>query len=148
MEDAYENVVVRNELASILNEAQRNSLSHKIGITSGLQLFQNNSTEIFETEFINLMNRVLVVGIKAPHVERIIKFMSTLLGRIHEEITGNKDNTEEFLSSQTTRKKKNNIVLNILEYLMDITQAKDKAVRWRTCQLIGGILNTIPGTVK
>ena len=141
---------LQNQLACILNDAQRNLLNHKTCLLSAIELLHETKASLFESEFIKMMNRVLIVSSRESHIERLVKFFGSFISRLYDqEISTDSQNEEDVLSSQSiSRGKAKGTALNILEYLLDCTLAEDKGVRWRSTQIIGISLNLLKNDVE
>jgi condensin complex subunit 3 len=111
-------------VATILDECQRSFATHRKALHSLTKLHVEHIG--FVEEFMAHVNRVLVVFKREPAVERVVQFIVKFV--THTE--GKASNGSDFPTF-------------FLRYLLGVYDAKDKAVRFRVCQLIGGVLNTL-----
>jgi condensin complex subunit 3 len=110
-------------IPQVLNECQKTFASHKKGVSTLCKLRQKDS-KAFDAELLNLINRILVVFKRDPAVERLIQFLIAFC----------------VTSAESS---KNDFALILVNYLLPLTQVQDKAVRFRSVQLIAGIINSL-----
>src|SRR5690625_5141360 len=112
-------------LTTLLDECQHSFGAHRRALRELTKLHVENN-KAFHREFISQLNRILVIFQREPSVERIIQF----LVKFATSTEGKGANDTDFVTF-------------LLHYLLDICDAKEKAARFRSCQFIGGILNTL-----
>ncbi len=110
-------------IPDILHECQRTFASHKKGLVS-MRKIQNKDPEKFMQDFLQYLNRILVVFKREPAVERLIQFVVQFATFLED----GKQPNESF-------------ALFLISYLLEYTTAKEKAVRFRTTQLISNLIN-------
>jgi hypothetical protein len=135
---------MENELAQILDQCQKSFASHQRCMKALAKLCKQDYTS-FKDALVGQLNKVLLVLKREPSIERLIQFIVNgvvFLGKSED----NRKITNVQKSSQKKGKKKEIIVEDenlptfLLQYLLDRTNAKDKAVRFRSCQVIAGLL--------
>lgn len=111
-------------LGVILNECQRSQAAHKKCVRMLLEK-RREMGEAFLEELVFHLQHVLLVFKQDAGVERVLSFVVSFVTHREE---GKEEESDEFLE-------------NMLSFLVCIAKAKDKAVRYRVCQLIAGIFN-------
>lgn len=111
-------------LGVLLNECQRSQAAHKKCVRMLLEK-RREMGEAFLEELVFHLQHVLLVFKHDAGVERVLGFVVAFVTHREE---GREDESDEFLE-------------NMLSFLVCIAKAKDKAVRYRVCQLIAGIFN-------
>ena len=94
------------QLVKILDAAQKGEAEHLKGLQSINKLYKKNE-EQFKTEFIPILQRLLVTAQNDPSVDRLISFIS------------------KFTSNQAT----DDLVDFLIDYLVNTTQVVDKTIR-------------------
>jgi condensin complex subunit 3 len=125
---------LRAEIGSIFEQAQRTCASHSRCFKQ-LEKCHKRDPDNFVQCFTSLLKRVLVIFKQFPNVERIVHFIVDFSQRTELRVS----NSEPF-------------ALFLLRHLLPFTavsrtargQAEiSKAIRFRSCQLIAGILNVL-----
>ena len=118
-----EPVVVREQVIGALEECQRGFAVHRKCILRLKQAQIADPQEFMET-FVECLNRALLVFKREPAVERFMKLVASFVSFSNEKYPRDGE-----------------MAASLLEYLIPLTAAKDKAVRFRTCQLTSLLLN-------
>jgi condensin complex subunit 3 len=114
-------------LPVILDDCQRTTATHKKSCLALLRLYAHDPDK-FKEQLLAHIDRLLLVFKREPAVERVCKFI------VH------------FVTSPELRKLQTGdaeLGLDIIRYLLEVTDVKDKAVRFRSCQFIAGIMNSL-----
>ena len=106
-------------------EVQKTFGVHRKFILS-LKATQDKNREAFEVEFFRCVNRLLLVFKREPSVERLVHFICSFATFSNKAVGMD----EEFLS-------------RLVMHLLQFTDAKDKAVRFRTCQVVSRVLSAL-----
>ncbi len=109
-------------LATVFDECQRTSSAHKKRIKS-LNEVRLKHADSFDKEFFLHIDRILLVWKKEPSVERLCNFITSFVTSNEEGVQG--------------------LAMALVKYLLDVADVKDKAVRFRVCQLISLIMNNL-----
>eukprot|EP00514_Thraustochytrium_sp_LLF1b_P009917 CAMPEP_0184543104 /NCGR_PEP_ID=MMETSP0199_2-20130426/2681_1 /TAXON_ID=1112570 /ORGANISM="Thraustochytrium sp., Strain LLF1b" /LENGTH=941 /DNA_ID=CAMNT_0026937087 /DNA_START=84 /DNA_END=2906 /DNA_ORIENTATION=+ len=118
-----------NEVLRILDNCQRSSHVHAECATKLGEMVREGPEEALESIRVTV-DKLLVIGKKEPSVERLVRFISTICSTLPN------DSKSCALGNETLE--------SLLEYLLELTEAEDKAVRMRVAQLVGAILHNIP----
>ena len=118
---------IQLSIANILDECQRTFACHKKNIKL-LRAIQKDDPDKFMESFVPFINQLLVVFKREASVERLIQF---ILAFVHSKSDKNPDTLGEEFG------------MCLVSYLIEHTNVKDKAVRFRACQLIAGIVNCL-----
>lgn len=115
---------VRQSIAEIFQFAQKSLVTHKRCTTELAALFANvGDAKQFEREFLYLLQFVLLVGKREPAVERLVEFVTKFTAKYGDgEATFNE---------------------RVLGFLLAKSNCKDKAVRFRCCQLISLLMQNL-----
>eukprot|EP00808_Paulinella_micropora_P019761 g28875.t1 len=105
-----------------LSRAQKSFAAHNKAHTALKDLLDKNREE-FQAAFTFHLNKVLLVFKKEPGAERVLSFLSKFVA-----VTANDEAFAEY----------------VLTYLLSRLGAQDKAVRYRSCQLLASMLATLP----
>jgi len=111
-------------MAKILDDSQRSVASHARSLTALSKLYRQDS-EVFFDELRPHLNKILLVFKKETCIERLMTFISSFV-------------TQADLLSEEER---DEAAETLLKYLVRRANAKDKAVRYRVCQLIAMIVD-------
>lgn len=133
-------------LQDAFQQAQKNIIHHEACIEASLNMYHElacSSEELvkqndFHKDFFDLFNRCLLVFKREPAVERVIEFVVKFVATTAHDTDGNGNhliaNVEEdpfhFM----------NVFIN---HLIEISGAKDKAVRFRACQTLSKLLHAL-----
>eukprot|EP01050_Picozoa_sp_SAG11_P019285 SAG11_NODE_3047_length_2733_cov_2.293850_1_plen_814_part_10 len=115
---------VASPVATAFGNAQKTVASHKKYVLS-MQRERSQRPEDFRKEFVTCLNSILVVFKREPAVERLVKFVATFVA---VDENGDIDS---------------NFAVGLIEHLLTLGNAKDKAVRLRACQIISAILGQV-----
>lgn len=110
-------------MAKILDDSQRSVASHTRSLSALAKLYQRDPTGFFP-QFIQHLNKILLVFKKEACVDRLLAFISSFV-------------TQPDLLDEQAR---DAAVEQLLTYLVTRASAKDKAVRYRVCQLISMVV--------
>lgn len=113
-------------LVDVFEACQKSVTAHKRGWQRCLEL-QDEDREGFRDEFIQHVNRLLIVWKREPAVERLCKFV------VH------------FVTTPDQQKGPANesLFLQLIKHLLEASNANDKAVRFRTSDLIASMMNQL-----
>ncbi|CAL6413979.1 unnamed protein product [Bathycoccus prasinos] len=114
-------------VARLLNETQLGVAMHKRIVKQMTELRHVNGNEKFLQEMCTCLLHVLLEYKRDLHTERVIRFIISFTA--HRE-PGHEDEADEFCES-------------LIRFLLNVTAAKDRAVRFRACQMVAGILNAL-----
>ena len=115
--------VVREQVLGALEECQRSFAVHRKCILRLKQAQAADPEEVRET-FVDCLNRALLVFKREPAVERFVSLVTSFVAFQNEKYACDGE-----------------LAASLLEYLIPLTAAKDKAVRFRACQLTAKLLN-------
>jgi hypothetical protein len=122
---------LNERIAGILQEVQKGFAGHKKALRQ-LRLIQKEDPNYFNKYFLELLKKVLVIFKRELTVERIIQFVISFATE-KVKLSKNDEQGED----------NNEFALFFVNYLLEYTTAKEKAVRFRTTQLISGIVTTL-----
>lgn len=117
--------VVSEQVLGALEECQRSFAVHRKCILR-LKQAQVADPEEFKETFVECLNRALLVFKREPAVERFVKLVSSFVSFSNDKYARDGD-----------------MAATLLEYLIPLTASKDKAVRFRSCQLTAMLLNAL-----
>jgi len=109
-------------LPEIFDECQRSFAAHKAAIKRMKKMLLDDEENFYET-FVACVCKVLPTFKREPAVERLIQFIAKFAVSCSQE-------------SQ-------NFTARFLKHLVSISDVKDKAIRFRCCQLLGNIMNAL-----
>lgn len=141
------NVLVER-ISNAFRDAQRTVASHRklaVSVQRAHEIAVDlHCEDLFTQVMIQCIKRVLPVGRREVAANRIVKFYDTYLSVIihsnEEENDSEQEHTE--LGDQETVAVR--FLENIINYLLQGVRAKDKNVRYRSCEFIFVSLNHIP----
>eukprot|EP00899_Mesostigma_viride_P008776 jgi/Mesvir1/178/Mv13533-RA.2 len=113
----------REDVPKLLNECQRSLAAHKRCARAMVALRRDDS-DAFLIDICKYLQHILPVFKREPSVERLIKFIAQMAVAREENSSEMDDGFVEL----------------ILTFLADMSTAKDRGVRFRSCQLIAEIL--------
>lgn len=113
-------------MTEILHECQKSFAYHKKGII-GMKKLLLNDPNSFQAEFISHLNQILLIFKREPAVERLVQFIVGFATQFSLQDANSEINT--------------NFVFFLIEYLLKRVDVKEKSVRFRSLQLLSGILN-------
>eukprot|EP00049_Salpingoeca_infusionum_P015381 m.299028 g.299028 ORF g.299028 m.299028 type:complete len:469 (+) comp15866_c0_seq27:34-1440(+) len=125
-------------MEALFDKAQRNAATHAKALDAMLVLYSKHA-EVEEDmpffgQFIDMFNRALIVFKREPAVERTIDFCVQFVARVADSEA---ETAEDQASSEIS-------FLNaFLKHLIAASKAKDKAVRFRSCQAVCKLLNAL-----
>ncbi len=111
-------------MAKILDDAQRSVASHTRSFASLCKLYRQDTKDFFN-QFVPHLNKILVIFKKEAAVDRLVSFISAFATR------------SDLLNEQ----ERDAFVEQLLTYLLSRANAKDKAVRFRVCQLVAMVVD-------
>ena len=113
-------------LAEVFEACQRSVTAHKRGWQRCLEL-QEGDREGFAEEFIEHVDRLLIVWKREPAVERLCKFV------VHFVTT----------PDQQKGSASESLFLQLIRHLLEASNANDKAVRFRASDIIASMMNQL-----
>eukprot|EP01134_Creolimax_fragrantissima_P001657 CFRG1657T1 len=122
-------VAVSSPLALLLNDAQQTHANTEALLKQFFKLERKGGVGFIQ-ELISFVQQILIVFKKEPAIERLIAFISLAVIEYDKEL----ERSEE---DENLRDVAQALVL----HLSAVTNAKDKAVRYRSCQFLRTILN-------
>ncbi|CAL6423697.1 unnamed protein product [Bathycoccus prasinos] len=114
-------------VARLLNETQLGVAMHKRIVRQMTELRHVSGNEKFLQDVCTCLLHVLLEYKRDLHTERVIRFIIAFTS--HRE-PGHEEEADEFCES-------------LIRFLLNVTAAKDRAVRFRACQMVAGILNAL-----
>lgn len=117
------------KLTEILEECQKSFGYHKKGIAKLRKLLKTNP-KAFQNEFYTHLKQILVVFKREPAAERLIQFIINLATQFEDDKERKDPSNYDFAFS-------------LINHLMGYLEAQDKAVRFRSLQLLSGIVNNM-----
>ncbi|CAH3143074.1 unnamed protein product [Porites lobata] len=130
-----------NSVRSIFEEAQRGIQHHKKLLTELKRLHDSSSEDEFQESFLWHLKHAMVVFNREPAVERVIDFAAKYATLKDHRTSEPQKNGQ---GSDDEQDNASNAFLDFLfTFLLDSHEAKDKAVRFRVCQLINKLLNNM-----
>jgi condensin complex subunit 3 len=106
-----------------LDECQRSFASHRKCVLR-LKKVQSANPKEFKEAVTSAIDRALLVFKREPCVERLFQFITDFVSFSNETVHADTDLAVEFI-----------------RHLIPLSRARDKAVRFRACQLISKLLN-------
>lgn len=121
------------ELGNIFNQAQKTLAAHQRCIQA-LEKHYTKNPATFANNFINMVKRLLLIFKRDAHIERAVQLVIT------------------FASKTEIKIKEESFAIYLVKFLLDLCdmgkptkQAEiAKAIRFRSCQIIAGVLNNLP----
>ncbi|KAK9324433.1 nuclear condensing complex subunit [Lipomyces orientalis] len=141
--------------ASIFQDAQRSLTSHrKLCIrlwTVQQQASDRGYEDEFNRKFASLLNRVLPIKKSEPAAEKIVKFCSQFVEYINLQAGAgnvhNNDSDVDMMDMDDEEDTESTVCSRFVEYLLQHllrgVDAKSKVVRYRVCQLLASIVQTV-----
>eukprot|EP00741_Cyanophora_paradoxa_P024427 tig00022075_g23586.t1 len=118
------------EVIPILDDAQQSKSTHAHCLKR-LSAVKKSAGGAFIPYFIDKLNRVLVIGKKEAAVDRLVEFFCNF--------TVYKHKTAQNKSASMD----GDFVDDILRHLLSLAMAKNNAVRFRVCEIAGGIIKRV-----
>jgi len=116
-------------LSQVFDACQRTVASHKGGWKRCLEL-QAQDGDQFKKEFVANVNRVLLVWKREPSVERLCTFIVNFV-------------TSQEQKTVVVDSDGGSLFEYLIRHLLDVSDAKDKAVRFRTSQMIAAMFEQL-----
>ena len=113
-------------VAQVFDRCQKTVAAHESGVEKLMKLRRSMGPEGFMAEFIHCINHILLVFKRELAAERLVEFVV----KYAVAQLGEKDLEED-------------TVAELIMYLAPLSDAKDKAVRFRVCQLISRLFNAL-----
>ncbi|XP_028390822.1 condensin complex subunit 3-like [Dendronephthya gigantea] len=133
-----------SNVKEVFNVAQKGS-QHEESLFRALDSLaqSDKDEEEFLEEFIHCMKYCMIVFQKEPAVERMMDFIAMYTTRITKDQSDQVNASYAECDDESDDIIKNMFLSNILNFLLDVHDAQDKAVRYRTCQLISKIFQNL-----
>jgi condensin complex subunit 3 len=106
-----------------LDECQRSFASHRKCVVK-LKKIQKSDPKEFREAVLSALDKALLVFKREPCVERLFQFVTDYVSFSNENYPADTD-----------------LAVDFIRHLVPLTRAKDKAVRFRACQLVSKLLN-------
>ena len=161
---------IKTLLCQFLDQAQKTFAVHKRCMKSFKKLYHVDH-DVFKEELIKQINRILVIFKREPAVERLVQFIVSACvytndtqekeaDKMQEEENSEDDETSNTKNNKKkgkkntkskevvkqTKKSRTNdepLATSLLKYLLQLTNVKDKAVRFRSTQIIAGLISNL-----
>ncbi|XP_013389850.1 condensin complex subunit 3-like [Lingula anatina] len=131
-------------LKEVFTECQRGLQSHGKLIKMLKNIYDKTDLEEFWLDFVHHLKFSMVVFKREPAVERTLDFAVKFATSLNEEEKNtNKEEqtqTEEVTDDEVSE---NNFLLKMFDFLLQSHNARDRAVRFRCCQMINKLLNNL-----
>ena len=122
-------------VARCLNEAQRSiSVHRKLVRLLSARLVEEGAMVVLK-ELAPCLAHLMLVFTRDTYVERVVRF-------VIQFVTNPVEGDEKLLEQQES------LIEALLSWLLTMTKASEKSVRYRSCQLIAGILSHMPAQVS
>ncbi|KAF2353585.1 Nuclear condensin complex subunit 3 C-terminal domain [Trinorchestia longiramus] len=155
-----------HNLHQVFDAAKKTVAVHSKLCIQLLKIYHKVEFNEFFSEFVDLLKLCLVVGEKHPQVERCLSFVASFATcdkRIKDDKTAKKlkddenldefpeetDQGKEILDAQGVMEEMeenedvDEFLIKIFQFLLNIHEARSAAVRYRVCQLINRVLNSM-----
>lgn len=114
-------------VASAFHDAQRSSSSHARASRDLSAVYDDADPAAFLSAFLHALNRALVVFTREPAVENVVAFVAAFAAHLSGDAGGG-----------------GGFSVAIISYLAAKSGAANKAVRFRCCQVLAGVLQALP----
>ncbi|XP_060066514.1 condensin complex subunit 3-like [Ylistrum balloti] len=125
-------------MKEIFNQCQNSMQGHGQLIKSLQELYSQTEFAAFWSEFNLLMKYSMLVFTREPAVERTIDFITKFITSIEPE-----EPPRDSVNSTLDNISENNLLMEVLTFLLQVHSAKDKAIRFRCCQMINKLLSNL-----
>ncbi|XP_033756629.1 LOW QUALITY PROTEIN: condensin complex subunit 3-like [Pecten maximus] len=125
-------------MKEIFNQCQNSMQGHGQLIKSLQKVYKQTEFTAFWSEFNMLMRYSMMVFTREPAVERTIDFITKFITSIEPEETAHAS-----VNSTLDNICENNLLMEVFTFLLQVHSAKDKAVRFRCCQMINKLLSNL-----
>lgn len=130
-------------LGQYFHEAQKSLVAQRKIIVSLQQLHeaavQWNMEEQFTRKFLLLVNRMISCKKGDKSADRIVEFIGSYVGRLHEEeLEDDEDEEEEAENTVASR-----FCEALIRHVLQGTVAKDRHVRFRSCHILSSVVNSL-----
>jgi condensin complex subunit 3 len=119
-------------MEEVFNKAQESLAMHKKCVSFLKTTRKHMGEELFLEKLISFIHRMLIVATKDAAIDRLMKFIPAYLSSAMAE----GDGKESVSCDETT-------ILLLIELLLERSVASEKAVRFRSCQMISSLLNSV-----
>ena len=131
-------VNLKQTIIKTLDDAQNGLLQHQKLLATLKQLYDHQDTEKFFEAFFTPFSNALLVFKREPAVERIVEFVSRFTALVSPK--QNSENEEEEEESDNDVELAPSFLNLLVLKLLSLHNAKDKAVRFRVCQIVAKIM--------
>lgn len=107
-------------IAQILNKAQKTQSVHP-KCKEELKQIKEKDSKLFLSSILELIKPCLLYYKKEATIERVINFFTSFISSLDLEFA-----------------------FKVIRNILPLSNAKDKAIRYRSCQIISGIINDLP----
>ncbi|KAK9368640.1 nuclear condensing complex subunit [Lipomyces kononenkoae] len=141
---------IASATSHIFQDAQRSVTSHR-KLCIKLRAIQQHATsrgyeEEFNRKFATLLNRVLPIKKSEPAAEKLVKFCTQFVEYINSQ-AHDSDSDVEMMDMddevESTGTADSRFVEFLLKHLLKGIEAKSKVVRYRVCQLLASIVQSV-----
>ena len=119
-------------MEDIFHQAQLGLAKHRKCAEKLHALQRKSESSAFAEDFFGYVACVLPVFKREPAAERAVEFVVKYLTEAEDEDAADQDE----------------LICTICMALLGLSDAKDKAVRFRVCQLVGGVMNAMPAEAE
>ncbi|CAH1784611.1 unnamed protein product, partial [Owenia fusiformis] len=139
--------MVKQTLKDIFTECQRGLQSHGKLIKSLKKIYDSMNLDDFWNEFQGLLKYSMIVFKREPAVERTLDFVAKFTTSLSVQAKENekpeeaKEGEEQSLAEEM--EEENKLLLKLFGFLLESHNARDRAVRFRCCQMINKLLNNL-----
>ena len=123
-------------VARCFNEAQRSISVHKKLVKALCKRLAEDGAMLVLKELAPCLAHLMLVFSRDMHVERVVRFVVSFVTHPVDE------------SDAKLLEEQEQLVEALLSWLLTMTKASEKSVRYRSCQLIAGVLSHLPAHVS
>jgi condensin complex subunit 3 len=141
---------IGKKIAMQLNRAQKTIAAHR-RCAVALRKLQEQEPKVFFEQFLHMIKPILLVFKREPNVERLIQFVIQYISNAerinHENESENQRRNSGLVvddMDETTRR----FCFDMIRELLKFAHAKDKAIRFRVCQIVAGLINLMPEQIE
>ena len=132
-----------DEIAGVFDECQGGIECHTAAVRSVYKLYRRYGPAATLPTVTSCIDRVLVVMKKEGAVERLVQFIVELCSRAHIRHVKTTQCKLPGAEAGSDPDSEGGLCSHILLHLVKRSIASDKAVRYRCCQLVGGVLSSL-----
>ena len=130
-------------IAHVFDRCQRSFTYHGRGLKE-LACLKTEDPEAFELQFVGQLRKLLICFTREPAVERLRNFVVRFLTCTEQENSEPNQKEQECCEDSETDDFSQTLFLSVLRFMLKHINGKSKAIRFRCCQLIAGLLQNLP----